>query len=28
VIVVAYAHPNKKYNVKQGQHILILAPGF
>ena len=28
VIVVAYAHPNKKYNVKQGQHILIPAPGF
>jgi hypothetical protein len=27
VFVVAYAHPNKKYNVKQGQHILIPPPG-
>jgi hypothetical protein len=27
VIVVAYAHPHKKYNIKQGHHILIAAPG-
>jgi hypothetical protein len=28
VIVVAYANPGKKYDIKQGQHILIPAPGF
>jgi len=28
LIVFAYDHPNKKYNVTQGQHILIPAPGF
>ena len=28
VIVVAYAHPHRKYNIKQGHHILIPAPGF
>ena len=27
VIVVAYAHPHKKYNIKQGHHILLAAPG-
>ena len=28
VIVVAYANPNKKINIQQGQHILLPAPGF
>jgi 6-phosphogluconolactonase (cycloisomerase 2 family) len=28
VIVVAYAHPHKKHNIRQGHHILIRAPGF
>jgi hypothetical protein len=28
VIVLAYSNPGKKYDVKQGQHILIPAPGF
>jgi hypothetical protein len=28
VIVIAYAHAHKKYNIRQGHHILILAPGF
>jgi hypothetical protein len=28
VIVVAYAHPHKKHNVRQGHHILIPAPGY
>jgi hypothetical protein len=26
VIVVAYAHPKKKHNVKQGRHLLVPAP--
>jgi len=26
VIVVAYAHPHKKHNIRQGHHILIPAP--
>jgi hypothetical protein len=28
VIVVAYTHPKKKHNVRQGHHILVPAPGF
>ena len=28
VFVIAYANPSKKYDIKQGQHILIPAPGF
>jgi hypothetical protein len=28
VIVTAYAHPHKHYNIKQGHHILIPAPGY
>ena len=26
VIVVAYAHPHKKHNIRQGHHTLIPAP--
>jgi hypothetical protein len=28
VIVVAYAHPKKRHNIRQGHHILIAAPGY
>lgn len=28
VIAVAYAHPKRRHNVKQGHHVLLLAPGF
>jgi hypothetical protein len=28
VIVVAYAHPKTRHNVRQGHHILIPAPGY
>lgn len=28
VTVVAYAHPKRKHNIRQGRHILIPAPGY
>ena len=28
VTVVAYAHPKRKRKIRQGQHILIPAPGY
>lgn len=28
VIAIAYAHPQRRHNVKQGHHILLAAPGF
>jgi hypothetical protein len=28
VIVTAYAHPKAKHNIRQGHHILIVAPGY
>lgn len=28
VTVVAYAHPKRKHKIRQGQHILIPAPGY
>jgi len=28
VIVVAYAHPRRKHDIRQGHHILVPAPGY
>jgi hypothetical protein len=28
VIVVAYAHPKRHHNIRQGHHILVPAPGY
>jgi hypothetical protein len=28
VIVVAYAHPHRRHNIRQGHQILIPAPGY
>jgi len=28
VTVVAFAHPKKKYKIRQGHHILAPAPGY
>lgn len=28
VIAIAYAHPLRRHIIKQGQHILLPAPGF
>jgi hypothetical protein len=28
VIAIAYAHPQRRHNVKQGHHVLLPAPGF